>query len=257
MTTPEWRSRYELAQELARRAGELANSYFRGSYEVIIKDDQSPVTVADRAAEELIRSEIQRLFPGDGFLGEEFGDQPGSSGFRWVIDPIDGTKSFIRGIPLWGTLIGLEHHGEPIAGACYVPGWKQLFHALRGQGAYRDDCRIQVSEIANLSSAMLCYSSISWFQDHHRQEQFLKLVEGTDRQRGYGDFIGFLLVAQGSSEIMVDHGVHPWDIAALLPIVEEAGGRLTDWQGTRTIHRPDVLASNGRLHGVVQAILNE
>ena len=92
MTTPEWRSRYELAQELARRAGELANSYFRGSYEVIIKDDQSPVTVADRAAEELIRSEIQRLFPEDGFLGEEFGDQPGSSGFRWVIDPIDGTK---------------------------------------------------------------------------------------------------------------------------------------------------------------------
>ena len=254
---PEWRSRYELAIELARRAGDTADGYFHGEYEVIIKDDQSPVTAADRAAEQLIREEVSRLFPSDGFLGEEFGNQPGSSGFRWVIDPIDGTKSFIRGIPLWGTLIGLEYQGEPIAGACYAPGLQQLFHALRGHGAYRDDRRIHVSGVSELSQSLICYSSISWFRQHQREQQFLHLAERTDRQRGYGDFLGFLLVAQGSAEIMVDHGVHPWDVAALLPIIEEAGGRLTDWQGTRTIHRPDVLATNGRLHETVQAILND
>lgn len=252
---PEWRSRYELAVDVARKAGDLAKSYFDGSFEVIIKDDMSPVTVADRKAEELIRAEVSRHFPTDGFLGEEFGDQPGESGFRWVIDPIDGTKSFIRGIPLWGTLVGLEYRGETIAGAVYAPGLNQLFHALRGNGAYRDQKRIRVSDVAHLSQSLLCYSSISWFRLNNKEAAFLDLAAKTDRQRGYGDFLGFLMVAQGSAEFMIDHGVHAWDVAALIPIVEEAGGRMTNWAGEVTIHSPDVLASNGPLHEAARSVL--
>ena len=252
---PEWRSRYELAVDVARKAGDLAKTYFDGPFDVIIKDDNSPVTVADREAETLIRAAVSKQFPADGFLGEEFGDQPGESGYRWVMDPIDGTKSFIRGIPLWGTLVGLEYRGELIAGACYAPGLNQVFHAVRGNGAFRDEKRIRVSDVTELSKSLLCYSSVAWFRQNGREAAFLDLAAKTDRQRGYGDFYGFLLVAQGSAEFMVDHGVHAWDVAAVIPIVEEAGGRMTDWSGKVTIHSPDVLASNGKLHEEVREIL--
>lgn len=256
MTTTDLRTRTELAVEAARKAGDLANDIFHSTFDVEVKADQSPVTVADKRAEQLIRELVGRHFPADGLLGEEFGDQPGMSGFRWVIDPIDGTKSFIRKLPLWGTLVGLEYHGDPVAGAVYVPGMHQLFHASRGNGAYRDGHRIRVSTIDTLADSLLCYSSISWFRRNGREAAFLELAEKTDRQRGYGDFLGFLFVAQGSAELMIDHGVHPWDVVALVPIVEEAGGVMTAWDNSRTTERPDVIASNGRLHAETLRILN-
>jgi histidinol-phosphatase len=252
---PEWRNRYELAVEAARKAGQVAMRYFDGSFTVEWKSDLSPVTVADREAEHLLRQTLLGAFPNDGFLGEESGDTPGSSGFRWIIDPIDGTRSFVRGIPVWATLVGLEYKDEIIAGIAEVPAIGHSYQALRGEGAYRNDRRIHVSDVADMSKAMLFYSSLSWFIKAGRKDAFLELTLRTERQRGFGDFYGFVLVAQGSGELMVEHGVHAWDVAAIKAIIEEAGGRFSDWSGQPNIHRPDVLVSNARLHDEALAIL--
>ncbi len=256
----DWRSRYDLAIEAARGGGDFAKRIYDDTFDardmqVIQKENNSPVTVADRGAEQLIREMITKHFPQDGFLGEEYGDQPGSSGFRWVIDPIDGTKSFIRHVPIWATLIGLEFQGELIAGAVYIPVFNQMYHALRGNGAYLDARRIRVSQVDKLSEAILCYSSMGWFTRAGKEETFHNLYKQTYRQRGYGDFYGFVLVAQGSCEIMLEHGVNPWDIAATKAIIEEAGGTFTDWDGGGGIDRPDVLATNGLLHEKTRGLL--
>jgi histidinol-phosphatase len=139
----------------------------------------------------------------------------------------------------------------------YAPVLGQLHRALRGGGAYANDRRIRVSDVADLSESLLCYSSVSWFRRAGREAAFLELAAKTQRQRGYGDYFGFVLVAEGAVEVMVEHGVHPWDVAATKAIVEEAGGTFTDWDGTPTIDRPDVLASNGRVHRAVLDILKK
>ncbi len=252
---PDWRTRYELAIEVTQQAGQLALRYFDTALSVEWKSNQSPVTVADREAEQLLRTKLLGEFPKDGFLGEEFGETKGESGFRWIIDPIDGTRSFVRGVPLWGTLVGLEYEGEQIAGVVAIPAIRQLFRALRGDGAYRDDRRIHVSDVATLDKSHVYYSGLNWFIKGGCKDAFLDLMGRTERQRGFGDFYGFLLVAQGSGELMIDYGVHAWDVAALMPIVEEAGGQFSDWDGKPTIHRPDVLASNGKLHAEALALL--
>lgn len=243
-----WQDRYECAIEAVREAGRKALELFDAPITVEWKSNESPVTVADRQAEESLRSRLSRFFPKDGFLGEELGESQGESGYRWIIDPIDGTRNFVRGIPLWGTLVGLEYNGETLAGVCYIPALDQMFRALRGDGAYRNDRRLQVSIIDALSESQCFYSGISWFVKSGCRDAFLDLVQHTQRQRGFGDFYGFVLVAQGSGEFMLEYGVNPWDIAALKPIIEEAGGNFTDWDGHSTIYRPDVLASNGRVH---------
>lgn len=259
---PDWKSRYELAVRAAHQAGAIGMKHFPDvdsaafASKVEWKHDQSPVTLADREAEALLRSTLLSAFPNDGFLGEESGDQPGSSGYRWIIDPIDGTRSFVRGIPIWATLVGLEYKGEPIAGVAHIPPLNHTYRALRGDGAYRGDSRIHVSSISAMSEAILFYSSISWFVKAGKKDEFLELAARTQRQRGFGDFYGFVLVAQGAGEIMIEHGVHIWDVAAIKPIVEEAGGRFSDWNGDPRIDRPDVIASNGKLHDEVLRIIN-
>jgi histidinol-phosphatase len=257
---PTFAERYHRAIDAARDAGRLALGYFDNNVAVEWKDNDSPVTVADRKAEELLRSRLLGLFPQDAFLGEESGKVTGTSGFRWIIDPIDGTRSFVRGIPLWGTLIGLEYQGSPVAGVCFLPAFGkegQMFHALQGNGAYRDQTRLQVSKVNTLEESQVFYSSLSWFMASGVKEAFLDITMRSQRQRGFGDFYGFMLVAQGSGEMMVEYGVSPWDVAALAPIVEEAGGVFTDWDGNRTIFRPDILASNGVLHESTLKLLRE
>jgi histidinol-phosphatase len=244
----DWRSRYETAIDAAKKAGDVAMSYFDKPLSVEWKADESPVTIADQNAEKLIRETLLGKFPTDGFLGEEFGDTRGESGYRWIIDPIDGTRSFVRGIPLWGTLIGLEYQGDLIAGIARMPALGQTYHALRGGGAYRDERRIRVSTVDTLEKAHVYYSSISWFVKSESGERFLELYGRCERQRGFGDCYGFLLVAEGAGEMMIDHGVHAWDVAALIPILLEAGGKMTDWTGAVDIQRPDSLATNGLLH---------
>jgi histidinol-phosphatase len=253
----DWKSRYDIAQSVARSAGQIAKTIFDGHFEIEIKADQSPVTIADKNAEAHIREVIQQHFPGDGFLGEEYGDEPSRTGYRWIIDPIDGTKSFVRKVPIWGTLLGLEYEGELIAGVAYIPTMNQLYHALKGQGAYRDDERISVSKVSRLNEAHMCYSSVSWFREAGMEKPFLDLASSVSRSRGFGDFYGFLLVAQGSFDFMIDTGVHAWDIAALIPILQEAGGKMTDWSNGVDLHRPDTLASNGLLHEEVRSFLQK
>jgi histidinol-phosphatase len=252
----DWRTRYDLAVEAARKAGALAREYYETTFTVEHKADDSPVTIADRRAEELIRALVTESFPNDGFLGEEYGDQAGTSGFRWVIDPIDGTKSFIRHIPIWATLIGLEYQNEQIGGVVHIPLFGMTYRALRGAGAYLNERKIRVSDVGKLADSLMCYSSISWFIRAGKEKAFLELANRTTRQRGYGDFYGFVLVAEGAADLMLEHGVNPWDVAAVKAIVEEAGGTFTDWNGTPTIYRPDVLASNGKVHAEALAILN-
>ena len=251
----EWRSRYEAAQDAARQASRVALNYFDRDLAVEWKSDQSPVTIADRETEQALRAALLGAFPNDGFLGEESGHTPGASGFRWIIDPIDGTRNFVRGIPIWATLVGLEHRGEQIAGVVEVPALRLTYRALRGDGAYRGDRRIRVSSVDALHAAQFFTSSPSWFMRCGAVDRFLDLVKRTNRQRGFGDFYGFMLVAQGSGEFMMEYGVHPWDVAAIKPIIEEAGGRYSDWTGKPGIDRPDALASNGKLHEAVLASL--
>jgi histidinol-phosphatase len=252
---PAWKARYETAVAVAARAAQHALRYFDGKFDVETKADLSPVTIADREAEAQLRYALQTAFPGDGFLGEEYGDTPSATGYRWIIDPIDGTRSFVRGIPVWGTLVGLEYKGELIAGVVEAPALGQSWRALRGDGAWRGDRRLHVSSETDLKKSLVFYSGMQWFAEAGASDIFWDLIGKTDRQRGFGDFYGFMLVAQGSGEMMVEYGVHAWDVAALAPIVEEAGGRFSNWDGRCDIHRPDVLVSNGKLHEASLEIL--
>src|SRR5436190_21045679 len=147
---PAWRTRYDAAVDAATKASQLALRYYDNNVAVEWKGDQSPVTVADREAEQLLRKALLGAFPGDGILGEEFGDQPGTSGFRWIVDPVDGTRSFVCNIPIWATLVGLTYHGEAIAGVCHAPAMGLTYRALRGDGAYRNDRKLSVSTVADL-----------------------------------------------------------------------------------------------------------
>ncbi len=251
----DWRARYEEGVRAAQVAGRIALNYFDTGVKVETKSDLTPVTIADRSAEQALREHLLKHFPNDGFLGEEFGDTPGTTGYRWIIDPIDGTRSFIRNIPIWATLVGLQYRDEMIAGICYVPTWDQTFRALRGEGAYRDDRRIRVSDEPRLDKALVSYSSFGFFKAAGEQGKFAEILARTERSRSYADFYGFVLVAQGSVDLMVEHGVHIWDVAGLKVIVEEAGGQFTDWEGNPSIDRPDVIASNRKLHAAALDIL--
>jgi histidinol-phosphatase len=252
---PDWRSRYEQAIEITRRAGQVAMRYYDTALVVEWKGDLSPVTIADRETEEHLRASLEKAFPGDGFLGEEYGDTPGTTGYRWILDPIDGTRSFVRAIPIWAVLVGLEYKGELISGIVHSPPLGHTYHALRGNGCYRDERRIHVSDQADLSKSLVFYSSLSWFLKAGREKEFLELVRRSERQRGFGDWYGFLLVAQGSGEVMVEHGVHAWDVGAIIPIVQEAGGRMSNWEGKIDLYAQDVVATNGKLHEEVLRIL--
>jgi len=258
---PDWRARYDLAVEAAERAAAIAQGYFPDgdpadfAAHIEWKLDRSPVTVADRAAEAFLRNRIINAFPNDAFLGEEYGEKPGDSGYRWIVDPIDGTRNYMRGMPLWGSLVGVEYRGEAIAGAAVMPSLGHTYRALRGDGAFRNDRRLRVSDTATLEDAVLTCSSLSGFFKAGREIQFLELARRTQRQRAFGCLYGFVLIAEGAADVMVEQGVHVWDVAAVAPIIEEAGGRFTDWNGQSTIHRPDVIASNGKLHDAALRIL--
>jgi histidinol-phosphatase len=251
----DWKNRYEAAVVATSEAAKIARRYFDGSFAVETKADESPVTIADRETETFLRSTLSRAFPGDGFLGEEHGAEPGTTGFRWIIDPIDATRNFIRGIPIWATLVGLEFQGELVGGVVEAPAIGQRWRALRGDGAFHNDRKARVSDVADLSKATIFYTSLPWFQKADRVDAFLEFTRRSQTQRGFGDFYGHMLVAQGGGELMVEYGVHAWDVAAIKPIVEEAGGRFSNWDGSQDIERPDVVISNGRLHDEALRIL--
>ena len=250
-------ARADAARRCVRMAGALALYHYRrlDELDVHAKADDSPVTVADRQAEALLRRELSERFPGDGFLGEEHGDAAGTSGWRWIVDPIDATENFLRGIDVWATLVGLEHDGAMVAGFVYLPVADTLYHAVRGGGAFRDDLPIRVSDRKTLAEGTFVYSSPKYFAAGGRAELFPTLCDASRRTRGFGDFWSFLLVAEGAAEFTVEPQIATWDIAALLPIVTEAGGRFTDLAGRPTVLSGSAVASNGLVHDELLALL--
>ncbi len=248
------REALDAAVEAARAAGALALKYFRGGFEVVLKADATPVTQADREAEQAIVEILGRAFPGYGVLGEEFGGS-GATDVRWIIDPIDGTKNFVRGIPIWATLIALEEQGEITVGVIHNPVTGDLYTARRGAGAFLNGAPIRVSQVGELGRAGLVHAGLRLLRKAGRWEPFVRLVDATDRQRGWGDYMGYGLVAEGKAEIYLEVDLKPWDLAACKLIVEEAGGRFTDLDGRPTIYTGTALATNGRLHDAVLTLL--
>ena len=244
----------EAAVEAARAAGRVALKYYRGGFVVTLKPDDTPVTQADREAEQVITEILARAFPEHGFLGEEFGGA-GSTETRWIIDPIDGTKNFIRQIPLWATLIALEERGEITVGVVHNPVTGDLYTARRGAGAFLNGERLQVSREDDLRRAFLVHAGLSLVRQAGRWTEFMRLVDATDRQRGFGDYVGYGLVAEGKVEVYAELDLKPWDLAPCKLLVEEAGGRFTDWDGKPTIYTGTALATNGRLHEAALALL--
>jgi histidinol-phosphatase len=242
------------AVDAARAAGEIALRYYRGGFDVTIKPDQTPVTQADREAERAIRDILGRAFPDWGFLGEELGEA-GATDMRWIIDPIDGTKNFVRRIPFWAVLIGLEEKGEITTGVVYNPVSGELFTARKGEGAFLNGERIRVSDCGDVKDATVLHSGLRLLREAGHWDGFLRLVDAGYRTRGFGDYYGYGLLAQGKAEIYVEVDLKPWDIAPVKILVEEAGGRLTDLSGRPTIYDGSVLATNGRLHAEALRLL--
>jgi histidinol-phosphatase len=246
--------RLEVMVEAARAGGAVALEHYRRGIEVTLKADRSPVTEADREAERAIVGVLRARCPDHGVLGEELGEA-GPRTRRFIIDPIDGTRNYVRRIPMWAVMIGLEEDGEVTAGVIFQPVTGVLHTAWRGQGAYRDGERIRVSPVDALDRALLVHSSLNFLRRSKYWDGFLDLVDRTQVQRGFGDFSAYLWVAEGQGEIALSTTVKAWDVAAIKAVVEEAGGRITDLDGSTGIYGSTVFASNGLLHDAALAAL--
>ncbi len=254
-------NRLEYAVEIAREAGELTLEYFNNPNLVVErKSDRTPVTVADRGAELLLRERIAERFSDDAILGEEFPDKEGGSGFRWLLDPIDGTKSFIHGVPIYSTLIGIEYGGEPVVGVIRLPALGEAVWAVRGGGAWHESPRFktprqtQVSKCQDVREGLFLTSSVTSFDKMGREDAFREISRKMLLTRTWGDAYGYYLVATGRAEVMIDPIMSLWDAGPLQTIMEEAGGRFTDWQGAPTIYGEEAVASNGILHDEIIAV---
>ena len=245
----------DFALGLVDETDAIALGHYAGELTITAKHDRTLVTQADTGVEERLRERILAAFPGHGILGEEFGIEAGDGETRWIIDPIDGTHNFVRGIPVWATLIAVERAGELIAAVVSAPALGQRWHASLGGGAATRDVSgerpIRVSSVADLGKAQVVYSTLNTMNREGRGPMLDELVRDAWRDRGLGDFWGYCLVAQGAAEIMVETGPTLWDLAAPALVVREAGGRFTSFTGSNAIDGPTALATNGLLHGEV------
>ena len=242
-------------------ADALAISHFRRDLVIEAKPDRTFVTQADQAIERAIRERILATYPDHGLVGEEYGTDEGAGRVRWYIDPIDATHNFMRGIPLFGTLLGIERDGELVVGVMSAPALGSRWYARRGGGAWAVDAlgpsagfprRIAVSGVASLGDAQILHASADEIDAAGFAPGFPALLRDTWRDRGFGDFWGYALVAEGAAEAMIEVGPHSWDLAAPAVIVEEAGGRFTDLHGERSIHSGHALATNGLTHDAIE-----
>ncbi len=240
--------RLAFAIEAAYRAGRLTLQYFQTGAEVETKSDQTPVTAADRGAERLIRELIAQHYPEDAILGEEEGGSGAPD--RWVIDPIDGTKSFVSGVPLYATLVSYEVAGEPVVGVCYFPALDEMLYAEVGQGAFCNGRPARVSTKSEVGGSVFSCGGLNSMKKHGRLKGFEKLSDEALATRSWSDAYGHALVATGRIEAMVDPIVNAWDISAVSLIVREAGGTFTDFAGREALSN-EAISSNGLLHGKV------
>lgn len=253
-TGDEVQMRYASARELAARAGARTLKAFQTSnLGIESKRDGTPVTIADRDAEAFLREEIARRFPGDGVLGEEFGETAGTTGIRWVLDPIDGTKAFVCGVPLFGTLVGVEFDGEPRIGVIELPALNERVHAASGMGAVweragQSDAAARISAVTHLNGAALCSTDPLLFDKVGARDKLMKLERRVRLCRGWNDCYAYALLATGRVDVVIDPVMAVWDIVPLVPIVREAGGMITNWTGENDPHATPCIASNGRIH---------
>lgn len=271
MTTTAVQSRLALALDATFDAANAIQEMFRGlAIDVVWKNDGSPVTKADQQAEKILRQRISAIFPEDAIIGEEHEAAHGSSGFKWIIDPLDGTESFIRKVPVWGTLVGLEKNGEMVAGLCYMPAQREYAWSSKGAGcwwvadttgapnieALRERAqRAQVSPMDTLKEAMIVTSGQGAFHRSGRVEAFNKLRAATRKDRGWGNCYGHLLVATGRVEASIEPKIREWDVAPFASMLAEAGGKLTDFDGSPSVYSGHAICSNGKLHkGILAAI---
>ncbi len=253
--TPSLRKILSVAHAAALAGGRRTLESFGKRLGSETKDDGSPVTAADRASEREIRRVIARTFPDHAVVGEELGAKDGDARVRWILDPIDGTKSFIHGVPLYSVLVGVEVDGRPSVGVIHLPALGETVEAAVGLGCRWNGRRAHVSDVSHLADATVLTTSVRALEA--RSGQFQRLAAATRTQRGWGDAYGFALVATGRADAMVDVGLHIWDTAPLLPILVEAGGRFTDWSSEPTILAQDAIGSNGRIHEALVQLLSD
>jgi histidinol-phosphatase len=248
------------ALSLCDVADALALGSFRRDLRISTKPDRTFVTEADRAIEEELRARIADAFPDHGVVGEEFGTSDPDAAIRWYVDPIDGTHNFMRGVPLFGTLLGIERDGELQVGVVSAPAIGGRWYARRGGGAWAVDTgrtgaepprRITVSKVSAVRDMQLLYGSAQDVVASGKAPGFAALIDEVWRDRGFGDFWGYTLVAEGAAEAMVESDLSSWDMAGPMVVVEEAGGRMTTFDGRRSVHERSVVASNGILHDEV------
>ena len=250
-----------LALKLADLADGITIERFEAAdLNVESKPDMTPVSDADLAVEEALRAELATARPADAVLGEEFGGEAVIEGRQWVIDPIDGTKNFVRGVPVWATLIALLVDGQPVVGVISAPALARRWYASAGTGAWRTFStgalkRLNVSKVAELSDASISMSSLEGWQERGLRDNFIALTEKAWRLRGYGDFLSYCFVAEGAVDIAAEPEVSLWDLAALSVLVTEAGGQFTSLSGEDGPHGGDALASNGALHDAALSAL--
>jgi len=240
----------DFAVDLAWTAGRSTLAHYQTGVAVDRKADRSVVTIADRHAEQLIRRTIATRYPDHAIVGEEFGDDGREAAYRWIVDPIDGTNSFVRGVPFFGVLMALEIEGEPQVGVCYFPALDEMVAAARGMGCRWNGRSTGVSRVSSLHDATLVYTDARPVAAR-LGAQWEALQRDTAMQRGWGDCYGHCLVATGRADVMLDPRMNAWDCAALIPILQEAGGQFTDWRGAVRMDGGDAISTNGQLHQAV------
>ena len=234
----------DFAAETAYLAGRLTLGYFQTGVRPDVKADDTPVTIADRRAEELVRHRIEKRYPRHAIVGEEYGTKEvGGASHRWFIDPIDGTKSFVRGVPLYAVLIGLEIEGDVKVGTAYFPALDEMIAAASGEGCWWNGRRAHVSDVPTLQQAFVAFSDVASFARYGRSGAWERIKQSTYYRAGWGDAYGHLLVATGRAELMLDPIMNAWDCAPFPPILREAGGYFGDWQGNPTIYGNEALAT--------------
>jgi histidinol-phosphatase len=255
MTLMKWKREIEVARAAARMAGSVALAHQRAGVRPEAKPDMSPVTIADKESERVIVSEISSAFPADGFLGEEGTSFDGPSGRRWIIDPIDGTRDFVRGVPHWAVLIGLEEEGQVVAGVAHFPALNRSYHAVRGGGAHCDDLPIRASDVDRPADAIACLNSLDVFGTQPWSSRVLAWASQFGAVRSFGGCLDAVLLASGSVDLWVEPTAQPWDLAPLCVILEEAGARLFSLRGPSTIYSGDCIACVPGLEGAVRQLL--
>jgi len=251
----EVRELLDFAVDLARGAGEITLKYFRRAPETFTKSDGSFITIADSEAEAYLRRSITARHPDDGILGEEEGESKGTSGRRWIVDPIDGTFSFVHGVPLYGVLIGLEIESEVIVGVVNIPALDEIVYAAKELGCFFNGKPSSVSSTATLEEALLLSTDFRACSEYGFGKATEALLGTAKASRTWGDCYGHVLVATGRADVMLDPVMNLWDCAALLPIVEEAGGTFTDWQAERTVTGGNAISTNGVLFDELRGIV--